>query len=332
MDAAVEASVTSNQATIEEHAFPAGLQAAIDERESEIESLIADSGPDAKAASARTASQLVAESQQIGPQRDVTHSRQIEAFGSRAAGQPSDVYCLEDADDRDSMSAYMERLLARVRSGSDQLSHGAPSRRATPNPETLPFVAANQQVLKSASHASARQETGGEQATVAGRKDSARSLPLPRSVLDKDAVRAHLHSLREVANLSARSAISRHASRKMRGVLFFRSALTLAIFAIAALLLSSEWWAPRSLVAYGWGASSVGVVALLEWLRLLYGRRRAVSFEPRAKGVSATTDSAAGNERSAEQSVEDAAAGLTPLLDEAKPPLDPGDGRQAPER
>lgn len=186
--------------------------------------------------------------------------------GSSASPEPSAQtgdYYLEDAEDVESISAYMERLLARTRreDSGQALRHGYNSaRRSSGRSGQRSSIRANRTRPSSL--------TSPETAKVADASSTElASSGVTRRSLDKEAVRADLDSLRELANLSARSAIAKYTWRRVRAMLVVKALLTVVAFALAAVLLTGGLWNIISYETLGWSAIAIGTIAALELLR-----------------------------------------------------------------
>ncbi|MBT6487248.1 MAG: hypothetical protein HOK71_21575, partial [Planctomycetaceae bacterium] len=157
----------------------------------------------------------------------------------------------------DSISTYMEELLARSRKSSGATAPVAKQPEAQPVNECHETQPVDPQ----------------ESATIEGNATERppRNIPLgeiaPAHSLDKDATRADMRSLRELANLSARTALATHATKEMRGKMFVSSLLTVVAFTVAAVLFTGKLWGPMSYEATGWAAALVGVIMAAELMR-----------------------------------------------------------------
>jgi len=185
-----------------------------------------------------------------------------------AVGQPPrDDYMLDDADDPDSVSAYMDRLLTRSQSRAEAAT-GALHR---------PELSANKasQISRSGTTSPVRQKESVTEQTTNDAADApegsleavATQDTSCQPQVDKEAVRAHILSLREVANLSARTAIAKHSSKMKRSLLMVKGLLLVASASVAALLLTSETWGSISYVPLGWSTLAISVVVVIEIVR-----------------------------------------------------------------
>ena len=95
--------------------------------------------------------------------------------------------------------------------------------------------------------------------------------PQPRHQQNKEAARADLNSLREVANLSARSAIATHTGKQLRGKALIKCILSAVAFGVGAVLLTGNIWGSRSYTAYGFAALAIGGIMGLDLLLATLG-------------------------------------------------------------
>ena len=183
-----------------------------------------------------------------------------------------------DAHDADSVAAYMERLLERARQSSGQ--GGQPVQHHHRSTRSKKSLAPSQPP---------KPEPAPEEVQPQSMEDGVDELaqdPLeagPRHLQDKDAVRAKLASMREVANLSARSAIARHSWRRTRGMLMVKIILTVISLGCALLLASAEMLGTQSYRPLSWGAALIGVVMIFELVRAAIIAQRMQSLN---KGLS----------------------------------------------
>lgn len=162
---------------------------------------------------------------------------------------------LDDASNPDSISAYMEALLKRTRQKKPAATTPAPK---TPARQTSAVEPAS-------SHAAA---------TAAGAPAATAASPRPRPQFDKEALRINIDSLREVANLNTRSALSQYARRKCRRRLHLAGGLGMASLVAAGLLLTDHAPLPIPVPGAGWLALGVGSLLLAEFVRLWRFRSR----------------------------------------------------------
>lgn len=176
---------------------------------------------------------------------------------------PADPHGLTDEDET-SIAAYMEDMMKRARQRSG--THAEPG---PPNETRKTASSASTTVPLPAQPGAAEVPSIGndfpddDPYTVA----PARFDDRPRHKQDKEAVRANLQSLREVANTSARSAVSKYFWKKLRGMIVIKGMLTVAAFSTAAVLLTSELWGTGSYQTQGWAALAAGFVAAGELAR-----------------------------------------------------------------
>ena len=144
----------------------------------------------------------------------------------------------EPQPEEDSIAAYMQRLLARNRMSDS----------STPTAPPIETITATTTVAtRSPSLYSEDPATENLGATTNEVTESSVSLPVPepRQRVDKDEVRAALQSFREVANLSARSAIAQHSTKTLRGEVTVQAVLA----GLAGVAAAAYWMPPL------WGGS-----------------------------------------------------------------------------
>ena len=179
---------------------------------------------------------------------------------------------LEDATDKDSVAAYMERLLARSRqTTTDGEVCWLPE--SQDSPAALPMTGAEPQ------------QAGGS--PLKRQPDSAPTpLPGPSHHQDKATVRADLDSLRGIANSAARSAIAKYTTKSTREKILFRTLLLTIAFVLAAVLLTSSMWGAGKYVNLGWCAvaacGALGIDILLRTSSLRTRRSKAAAPSKRA--------------------------------------------------
>ncbi len=160
---------------------------------------------------------------------------------------------LKDTEDPDSVANYMEQLLDRTRR-SKAVSGDLPT---SDNPKT------------SESAEETVPDPHQDQPTIGQKSDSIslESPSQPRHLQDKQVVRSEMNSLREMANLSTRTAIADHASKRLRGTIFVKSALAVISFSVAAVLLTGEVWGTVSYETTGWAAMVLEAIMAIELAR-----------------------------------------------------------------
>ena len=175
----------------------------------------------------------------------------VGAGGTRPADNEREYESL-DADDPNSIAAYMRRLLAR-----------------------------SQEVFDLQEDEFALDEIDFDDITAGSLLlQPAGPLPdsQPRHPQDVSTVRANLDSLRELANLSARTVVARHTWRKLRGTIVVKGTLLAVALAVAAVLFTSDLWGSGSYATFGWSAGFVAAILAVEVLRsamLIHGMNSA---------------------------------------------------------
>jgi len=161
----------------------------------------------------------------------------------------------DDDHDDQSITMYMNRLLARV--------SGNPTE---PQEPAKPVPAVSRPVFDEAS---------GEEATAGPQSDEefdASQIMLPKAQVDKDAVRQRLQSFRQVANQSARAAVAQHQRRAARGSLIIKTSLSAACLVTGGLLVVGSMMQTSQYLIHGIGCLILSAVAggdaLMTWRRL----------------------------------------------------------------
>jgi len=164
-----------------------------------------------------------------------------------------DNYAVDDATDEDSVNAYMRRILGGDSSYFNKASQ--PSTTKTKNHST------STQTAPTVGDADTSSDSAADEPVV----ETIEATPVPTQpchAQDKDAVRANVDSLREVAKSSARSAIDTYGRKKQRRIFIVQSALAgvsgvLGIGFVAA----SQQGTPLSVV--GWASVGLSVIMMM---------------------------------------------------------------------
>lgn len=201
--------------------------------------------------------------------------------------------------EEDSIAAYMERLLARNKMGSG--SDDAPSAAKSPAAEPVhPAASASTSVTPTHDTDSENDETD--------EADTAKVSFEVRPRADKDEVRAALQSFRQVANLSARSALAKHSSKAIRGELAVQGVLT----GLASIAAMGYWSGPL------WGGSvqplqATGCLIAAGWMgwQIKQSLHRLKNWNPNDHLLSTNSDEDTGTEMVA-TTTEDATSNAMP--------------------
>jgi hypothetical protein len=201
--------------------------------------------------------QTSAEEEHFASERSVAAlPRGLSAYVATPAQSAESDSPTSDADDRDSIAAYMERLLARNRPNKNRGGESEFRPVVAQVPTSAPIIVTPDSTLDESGSSDPAQPVA----------EVSREPRQPRHQQDKDAVRANLNSLREVANLSARTAIARHSGKQLKDKLLVKLLLTTACFVVGLVLLTSKWWGHGAYATYGWGALGLGIVTGMEML------------------------------------------------------------------
>lgn len=191
--------------------------------------------------------------QEAAPTPDTGSARQGESSGTAAA--PSAV------PEDDSIAAYMEQLLARSKSKirvPDDLMDGGSGSGSRPG-ITVPS------------------QLAGEAATpVAGGSSPSLKAIAPE---DKEAIRANLDSFRELANISARSAVAKHKSEKLQTIVKIKFLVLLTAVGLVLLLSAADWLSAASYLPYTVAAGLAAVVMAADVVRTVLAISRWKSVE-----------------------------------------------------
>jgi chromosome segregation ATPase len=168
---------------------------------------------------------------------------------------------LSDADDPDSVSAYMERLLTRSRRGEPRPDFTRSWKAAPPkHKQELAGTMAGTSALPPTNLIVEEQERP-------AKKTESRSAEPKRVRPNKEELRADIKSLRELANFSAQSDVARHGWKKLRGRLFVKVALTLTWFGVCgALILGIEGVSHRN-PSFAGIAAAIGTYMVFEFYK-----------------------------------------------------------------
>lgn len=212
-----------------------------------------------------------------GPGRDQeADDEQLEADGgtddepqAEAASDPASAPLPQlDADNPEAIADYMRHLIAR-------------NRRDVPQDRPAPVQPASRSSQPASDDHTSTKSAGKDGKKVAETGDSAsdradRQAPrqvsettdalqpgAPRRMLDPEWERQHRHSLRELANQSARSAVAKHNSTELRTERLIQGVVVGACLVTTIVLLSSPYWSRTSFVH--WGTVTALLTALMIW-------------------------------------------------------------------
>lgn len=191
-----------------------------------------------------------------------------------------------EEDEYDSVESYMQRLLDRNRTAVAEFEASQPAHySARTVPHDLGESLELEEILASAT---ACPESEGWDAN----QPALESLPIVRPTIDATKVREGLHSLRQVANSSARSAIARSKWNKMRAQLVIQGGLAVLCMAVGGTIVGGHWLELFGTSVWGWGAVAIGIglgVKNLHNMWTIYrfqiGRSEAISNEPKVESL-----------------------------------------------
>ena len=170
------------------------------------------------------------------------------------ADGPSVGQVAEPEEEEDSVAAYMKQLLARSNSSQQ------------PEPEVQSPNRRENYSRSSAVADDGRINANGPDSD----QDLSVEPPRPKREkpdVDKDAVRRDMDSFRELANMSARSAVAKHSSKKIRIKLLLNLILAVTSFGLALVLLVTSLVTDKAYFVYAILSALVGVMTGFELLR-----------------------------------------------------------------
>ncbi len=157
------------------------------------------------------------------------------------------------SEDPNSISAYMESLLARNPARNGAVPYHPPA--APPKP---PAPAPREASTESAFRVS--EPTAKEPISIVQPSRD-------RKERDADTERAHIDSLRELANHSARSAVAVHNSAGLKNHFLIKGIVTAGLFIATVVLLTAHFWVGVSYVSWGFIAAAAMCVSAFEFLK-----------------------------------------------------------------
>jgi hypothetical protein len=174
--------------------------------------------------------------------------------------RPGD-FQLEDTDP-DSVNSYMERLLERSRGRTGHLNR-------------VTVVPANEEIARNKTDRAVVSPQAAP-AAESDRKFKEQSEAPPPVVIrerpkyDTEQARAGLGSLREVANKSARQALTQHFWKRYRSSLMVRVTLIVMSFALCAVLYFDHGLVDPLFSPLAWSAASIGVITFCGLVHTLH--------------------------------------------------------------
>lgn len=225
-----------------------------------------------------------------------TESRSVETSVVRAEVNSDAITESSPAQGEDSVEAFMARLLARSRTGGSDADNAV-----TPLP--APATAAVRPAQANADSHAVRTE-----ASIPGDHDRSHLMQGPKHKQDRQAVRENLQSFRQVAHLSARSALAKHSIQQLRNATIAKGVL------LAASGLATIWFFGEPLVGRPlqlWKGSACGLALILSviefsrsWRQLMKPIRVATAsscdLEATDAGITAESTEAPMSKASAE--------------------------------
>lgn len=179
----------------------------------------------------------------------------VQAVTVRAEAESAPIR--EDAapQGEDSVEAFMARLLARSRTGGSDSEV-----TATPHSATTPSAVRPAQVNPG-------NDADESAASVPGDQDRSHLMQGPKHKQDRQAVRENLQSFRQVAHLSARSALAKHSIQQLRNATIAKGVL-LAASGLATVWFFGEPLVGRPLQLWKGSACALGLIlSVIEFSR-----------------------------------------------------------------
>jgi hypothetical protein len=205
-------------------------------------------------------------------------------FGLTTAAPPSVPVTADDEEHvEDSVEAFMARLLARSRTGPSEPSPPAPS----------------------ASHGYIRlpnrteDPSAGACDSPVAQRDRSHLTAEPIHKQDREAVREHLQSFRQVAHLSARSALARHSLQQLRNATIAKGVLVGASAVAVTAFFTEPLWGTQLQLWKGIGCSIALALSVMEFARSWTQLHRPIKVPPelaRAAEAAIVTETHAGPE------------------------------------
>jgi len=159
----------------------------------------------------------------------------------------------EEAEDPDSISAYMQALFERT-SGKQEYTE----------PAVSPKTEQEEKSSQPEQHSPIAEPSVTEESEV----DSLPAEPLaPIVEIDRESMAMDIASLRDVANQTARSALCTHAWKQLRVKVLLNGTLTVAGGVASAVLLTAPLWGSQSYTGYGMITLLLSSVSAIELIR-----------------------------------------------------------------
>jgi hypothetical protein len=196
---------------------------------------------------------------------------------------PADAAEAPQVPHEDSVASYMEQLLSRNRGESAARPGALPVTPAAPAP-----------LAATAAPPTAESARDDVAAADSARRRAARSLP-PE---EREAMRANLDSFRELANISARTAVAKHASTKLKIGVQVKGVLALTAVVLAVLMVLADLTGPVSYQPYAIATFGLALIMVIDFVRtmLSYSRWKSVENSVNWEAETAPTTGAACDE------------------------------------
>lgn len=174
-------------------------------------------------------------------------------------------------DHADMIDKYMQNLIARSRKQTPEAEATAAPQAAAP---VRPVQQTEPPAIKNYSAVVEAPATVEPEEPVLDLEPA----QIVRPTVDKQAARANMDSLRELANLSARNAVAKHTWKKVRGEVFVKTGLAVVGWVVTGALYTSPWWRGESYQSYAVLAGIVALVMSVDLVRAMLQIMRRAKF------------------------------------------------------
>ncbi len=197
------------------------------------------------------AQEPLSEATETTPVEPATETAPVAEEASEQSGVEDSVV---DAEDPDSISAYMKALFERT-SGKQEYNETSFSSRAEKPEKEEECSQENPAVIRGDISENIEVEAVPQEP------------PAPIAEVDHESVAMEIASLRDVANQTARSALCAHAWKQLRVKVLVNGILTVAGGVASAVLLTAPIWGNQSYVGYGVITLLLSTVSAIELIR-----------------------------------------------------------------
>jgi hypothetical protein len=222
-----------------------------------------------------------------------------------------------DADDPDSIISYMQGLYSndqvRARTGGEtQGDDEDEGNQPSPAEEAADALS---DVTAAVAESSEDEAPVVDAHSVQEARLLAAAEQQQQAKLAADLEREKLNSLREVANLSARSALAQHASTELKNTLLAQGLVTGMSVTVTIVLLASPVWSDSSMVH--WGILSAIVSGVMIWKTLQTTARMQNHRSAKRSRKNAQQDAESATGENADEALQPGTDGLAGAVDDA---------------